>query len=80
MNKSFVAYFPGDLSEFMYMFVGNDFAHRTKIDKIIGPNHGRSKIEATLDTQYITGMGANITTWFWSTGGELYPLFAKMCR
>ena len=62
------------------MFVGNDFAHRTKIDKIIGPNHGRSKIEATLDTQYITGMGANITTWFWSTGGELYPLFAKMCR
>ena len=22
------------------------------------------------DTQYIMGVGANITTWFWSTGGR----------
>merc|ERR1719450_499661 len=59
-----------DLAEFMYLFVGSDFAHRTSIDKVIGPNHGRARIEATLDTQYIMGLGANITTWFWSTGGR----------
>lgn len=59
-----------DFSEFMSMFVGSDFVHRIQIDKVIGPNSGRSGIEATLDTQYIAGLGANITTWFWSTGGR----------
>ncbi|XP_057308750.1 tripeptidyl-peptidase 1-like [Hydractinia symbiolongicarpus] len=61
---------PADLSEFMSLFVGSDFVHHTKIDKIIGPNTGRSGIEASLDTQYIMGLGANITTWFWSTAGR----------
>lgn len=59
-----------DLSEFFSLFVGSDFAHVNSINKIIGPNSGRSGIEASLDTQYITGLGANITTWFWSTGGR----------
>ena len=59
-----------DLSEFMSMFVGNDFVHQDEITKIVGPNTGKSGIEATLDTQYIMGMGANITTWFWSTAGR----------
>lgn len=61
---------PADLSEFMTLFVGSEFVHRTKIDKVIGPDTGRSGIEASLDTQYIMGLGANITTWFWSTGGR----------
>ena len=59
-----------DLSEFMSMFVGSDFVHQSEITKIVGPNTGKSGIEATLDTQYIMGMGANITTWFWSTAGR----------
>ena len=63
-------YSNSDLSEFMSLFVGSEFVHRTSIDKVIGPNIGRSGVEASLDTQYITGLGANITTWFWSTGGR----------
>ena len=59
----------GDLSEFMTMFVGSEFPHRNTIDKIIGPNGSPSGVEASLDTQYIMGLGANISTWFWSTGG-----------
>ena len=60
----------GDLSEFMSLFVGGDFVHQSEITKIVGPNDGKSGIEATLDTQYIMGLGANITTWFWSTAGR----------
>jgi len=59
-----------DLGEFMSMFVGSDFVHQTEITKIVGPNDGKSGIEASLDTQYIMGTGANITTWFWSTAGR----------
>lgn len=59
-----------DLSEFMTMFVGSDFKHKTEITKIIGPNNGTSGIEASLDTQYIMGTGANIETWFWSSAGR----------
>jgi len=59
-----------DFSEFMSIFVGSEFVHRNQIDKVIGPNSGRSGVEASLDTQYIAGLGANITTWFWSTGGR----------
>jgi len=63
-------YHPADLSEFMSIFVGSEFVHQTEIPKVIGPNSGRAGIEASLDTQYIMGTGANITTWFWSTGGR----------
>ena len=59
-----------DLSRFMSLFVGSDFVHQNQINKIIGPNSGKSGIEASLDTQYIMGTGANITTWFWSTAGR----------
>jgi len=63
-------YHAADLSEFMSIFVGSEFVHQTEIPKVIGPNSGRAGIEASLDTQYIMGLGANITTWFWSTGGR----------
>lgn len=58
-----------DLKEFFYLF-GSSFPHQDEIAKVIGPNSGRSGIEASLDTQYIMSLGANITTWFWSTGGR----------
>ena len=54
----------------MSLFVGHDFPHKNEISKIIGPNVGRPGIEATLDVQIIMGTGANITTWFWSSGGR----------
>jgi len=59
-----------DLGRFMSLFVGSEFAHMSEITKIVGPNEGKSGIEASLDTQYIMGTGANITTWFWSTAGR----------
>jgi len=59
-----------DLSEFMRLFVGSDFAHQTSINHVVGPNSGSTGIEASLDTQYIMSMGSNITTWFWSTAGR----------
>jgi len=60
-----------DLSEFMRIFVGDEFPHKTQIDKIIGPDEGwRAKVEATLDVEYMMSTGANISTWFWSTPGR----------
>eukprot|EP00794_Sanderia_malayensis_P007198 gene7198-8004_t len=58
-----------DLKEFMAMF-GRSFTHMDKIAKVVGPDTGRSGIEASLDTQYIMSTGANISTWFWSTAGR----------
>lgn len=60
---------PTDLKEFFKLY-GSSFVHLDEIAKVIGPNTGRSGIEASLDTQYIMSLGANITTWFWSTGGR----------
>lgn len=62
-------YNAADLKEFMYMF-GGGFTHQNKIAKVVGPDSGRSGIEASLDTQYIMSTGANISTWFWSTAGR----------
>lgn len=62
-------YNPGDLKEFFAMF-GGSFTHLDEMAKVIGPDSGRSGIEASLDTQYIMSLGANISTWFWSTGGR----------
>jgi len=62
-------YNAGDLKEFMKLF-GSGFTHLDEIAKVIGPDTGRSGIEASLDTQYIMSTGANITTWFWSTPGR----------
>lgn len=62
-------YSPTDLEEFFYMF-GSSFKHLEKMTKVIGPDSGRSGIEASLDTQYIMSLGAMVPTWFWSTGGR----------
>ena len=62
-------YNAGDLKEFMRMF-GSGFKHLDVIAKVVGPDSGRSGIEASLDTQYIMSTGANIPTWFWSTPGR----------
>ena len=58
-----------DLSEFFALF-GRSFTHLPDITKVVGPDSGRSGIEASLDVQYIMSLGANISTWFWSTGGR----------
>ena len=62
-------YSPDDLKEFFYIF-GGSFKHLDAIAKVIGPDSGRSGVEASLDTQYIMGLGAMVPTWFWSTGGR----------
>ena len=62
-------YSPTDLEEFFYLF-GSSFKHLEKMTKVIGPDSGRSGIEASLDTQYIMSLGAMVPTWFWSTGGR----------
>ena len=62
-------YNAGDLKEFMRLF-GSGFKHLDEIAKVVGPDTGRSGIEASLDTQYIMSTGANIPTWFWSTAGR----------
>jgi tripeptidyl-peptidase-1 len=33
--------------------------------KVVGPDAGQSGVEAALDIEYITGMGANVPTQFW---------------
>ena len=58
-----------DLKEFFALF-GRGFTHLPDIAKVVGPDSGRSGIEASLDVQYIMSLGANISTWFWSTGGR----------
>eukprot|EP00117_Sycon_ciliatum_P006091 scpid19600/ scgid9774/ Tripeptidyl-peptidase 1; Lysosomal pepstatin-insensitive protease; Tripeptidyl aminopeptidase; Tripeptidyl-peptidase I len=74
INIQAVAQFTGqyygktDLSEFFKLF-GSSFVHRADVDKVIGPNKFPSGGEANLDVQYIMSLGANATTWFWSTGG-----------
>ena len=49
------------------------YVHRDDIDVVVGDvpaGIGKSGIEASLDTQYIMGIGNNITTWFWYTAGR----------
>lgn len=58
-----------DLKEFFALF-GSGFTHLPDITKVVGPDSGRSGIEASLDVQYIMSLGANIATWFWSTAGR----------
>ncbi|XP_065830259.1 tripeptidyl-peptidase 1-like [Oscarella lobularis] len=73
-NKQAVAQFlkqffhQTDVKEFFLLF-GGSFEHRDKIDKVVGPDTGFAGIEASLDVQYIMSLGANISTWFWSTAG-----------
>jgi tripeptidyl-peptidase-1 len=73
-NKQAVAQFLNqhysevDLKEFFLLY-GESFTHKDSVDKIVGPNSGLSGAEASLDIQYIMSLGANISTWFWSTPG-----------
>ena len=61
-------YGASDLKEF-FSLLGRDFQHRSDVSKVIGPNTFPSGGEANLDVQYIMSLGANATTWFWSTAG-----------
>eukprot|EP00042_Codosiga_hollandica_P054389 m.735240 g.735240 ORF g.735240 m.735240 type:complete len:568 (-) comp58890_c0_seq2:114-1817(-) len=59
---------PGDLTTFWEYF-GATFPHLDEVTKYIGPDGFSSGVEACLDVEYIMSTGANISTWFWSTGG-----------
>ena len=61
---------PADLTEFWNLF-GDDFTHRDELTKIIGPNGAISGTEAALDVEYIMSTGANVSTYFISTGGTV---------
>jgi len=44
---------------------------RSNVSKIIGNNNPLSPgVEATLDSQYIMGIGLNVPTWFWSVNAS----------
>ena len=65
-------YDPDDLILFMEKY-GDNFQHMTGVTEEVGPNTGGGHgagLEASLDLQYIMAVGANIPTWFWSTGGR----------
>ena len=48
--------FQTDLEEFMRIFVGSEFPHRTQVDKIIGPNpEGRARVSEKV-TQRLEGL------------------------
>lgn len=76
-NAQAVAQFLGqyfhqtDLDEFWAEF-GSGFTHKDQVDKYIGPDTGADGVEACLDVEYIMSTGANISTWFWSTGGNVH--------
>jgi len=75
-NAQAVAQFLGqyfhqdDLTEFWKLF-GSNFTHQSTVYKYIGPDTGVDGVEACLDVEYIMSLGANVNTWFWSTGGTV---------
>jgi subtilase family serine protease len=42
----------------------------TSLYKVIGPNHSPAGVEASLDVQYLTALGSNVLTEFWSFAGR----------
>jgi len=56
-----------DLKEFYYLF-----ASELSVDAVSyrGPDTGLSGVEASLDIQYVTAMGAKVPTLFWSNPNE----------
>lgn len=60
-------YKASDLQTFFEKFY--PIAKGRTIEKVIGPNTGRAGVEAALDVEYITAMGGNIPTQFWSFPG-----------
>jgi len=68
INQFLGCYFsPSDLTTFEH-----DFKLLVQpIAKVIGPNKADDPgLEASLDTQYIMGVGQNISTWFYYTAGN----------
>lgn len=60
-------YSAADLKEFMNHF-GKGFPHLKEVAKVVGPNKGKTGLEANLDVQYIMALGSQIPLTFWSTG------------
>lgn len=60
-------YLPSDLQTFFEKLY--PIAKGRTIEKVIGPNKGRAGVEAALDVEYITALGGNIPTQFWSFPG-----------
>jgi tripeptidyl-peptidase-1 len=58
----------GDLQEF-YKLVYPVAVNRTMYN-IVGPNKGPAGVESSLDVEYITAMGGNIPSEFWSFPGS----------
>ena len=58
-----------DLTKFWTKYYPKLAALKEQI-KVIGPNDGPSGVEAALDIEYITGMGAGVATQFWSFAGR----------
>jgi subtilase family serine protease len=65
LNPQYFSY--NDLSMFFEYFG----LPRSNVSKIIGNNNPLSPgVEATLDSQYIMGIGLNVPTWFWSVNAS----------
>jgi len=61
-------YKPTDLAYFYRKYYPK--AKGRKVQKVIGPNKRFAGIEASLDIEYITALGANVPTQFWSFKGR----------
>lgn len=61
-------YSPSDLQTFFNMF---DHEAKGRTPSLFGPNTASQPgVEASLDIQYIMGLGNNVKTQFWSTSGQ----------
>jgi len=56
-----------DLDEFFLLFSQENIGKH--VEKVIGPNHIPAGVEASLDIEFIMGVGVHVRTWFISTGG-----------
>jgi len=62
-------YSPSDLESFFEQYYTP--AKGRAVHRVIGPNDASNPgIEASLDIEYVMAMGANVSTWFWSTAGQ----------
>jgi len=61
-------YRPSDLAKFYKKFY--PVAEGRTVQKVIGPNKKNAGVEASLDIEYITALGGNVPTQFWSFAGR----------
>jgi len=61
-------YRPSDLQKFYEGYY--TIAKGRTVQKVIGPNKNFAGIEASLDIEYITALGGNVPTQFWSFAGR----------